>query len=122
MTELGRPEVPTASGSCAGAESDSSTPQIVSNRTPDMAHSQRHALVAVNREVASRVSRFGPRLDPRNHRPGKPRDALCGRIGRGQLDRTHAGDKSFMDRNSRATQATRVQRLRGNEDAPCYSW
>ena len=121
MTELGRPEMPTASGSCAGAESDSSTSQIVSNRTSDMAHSECHALVAVNREVASRVPRLGSSLDPRDHRPGKPGDALCGRIGRGQLHRTHAGHQSFMDGYERTVEEAGIQYVRGNEDASCYS-
>src|SRR3990170_856950 len=121
MTELGRPEMPTASGSCAGAESDSSTPQIVSNRTSSVAHSQGHALVAIDRTVASRVSRSGPRMGISNHRPREPRLSLRRRIGRGQLHRSHAGHQSFMDGYEGTVEEAGIQYVRGNEDASCYS-
>src|SRR3990172_2091246 len=125
MKELTAPGEPTPVGGLARSSRHGSprTKTTASIRaTTGMADILGYAMASAYRAVAFGLPRSRSRLDPRNHRPGKPRDAQCGRIGRGQLDRTHAGDKSFMDRNSRATQATRVQRLCGNEDAPCYSW
>src|SRR3990172_11913478 len=116
MTELGRPEMPTASGSCAGAESDSSTPQIVSNKTSDMAHSQCHALVAARRTLASRVSRLRSSLDSGYHRPGVSGRRLRRRSGRGELYWAHADDSALLDRYEGTVEEAGIQYVRGNED------
>src|SRR3989304_7429284 len=124
MKETTAPAEPTPVGGLARSSRHGSPAKTTASirATSRMADILGPSMASDYRALESRVPDYRPGLGISDHCPGKPGDALCGRFRRGQLHRSYAGDKSFMDRNGRATQATRVQRLRGNEDAPCYSW
>src|SRR3972149_11428269 len=77
--------------------------------TTGMADILGYAMASAYRAVAFGLPRSRSRLDPRNHRPGKPGNALYRRIGWSQFHRSYAGHQSFMDWDGRATQATRIQ-------------
>ena len=90
--------------------------------TTRMADTLGSSMASTRRTVASRVSRLGPCLDPRNHRPGVTGKRL--RRGRGwsELYWAHADHSALLDRYEGTVEEAGIQYVRRNEDAPCYSW
>src|SRR3972149_1749823 len=116
MTELSRPEMPTATGSCAGAESDSSTPQIVSNRTTRLVDLQCPSVASAYREMASRLSRLGSRLGACSHRTRISWRPLYRGGGWRELYWTYASHSAFLDGYEGTVEEAGIQYVRGNED------
>src|SRR4030065_2296375 len=123
MKETTAPAEPTPVGGLARSSRHGSPAKTTASirATSRMADILGPSMASAYRALESRVPDYRPGLGISDHCPGKPGDALCGRFRRGQLHRSYAGDKSFMDGYEGTVEEAGIQYVRRNEDASCYS-